>query len=128
MLADMVAVQSTDEMLELLGRLLGQSVGGLQVLGVNSLKSVAPTPGDLVGQAITAVGVAGRVITLQTSDLAVAIDLQRVGRLTWHMSGERLRIGQASLPTARLILADGGGLDFTEPAKTKRISVTISNR
>lgn len=31
-------------------------------------------------------------------------------------------------PTVRLLLADGNGLDLTEPAKTKRITVTVTDR
>ena len=121
----MVEAQSTDEVLELLMLLVGETVAELQVLGINSLKSVVPSPADLIGQPITGVSADNRLATLQMGALTATVDLQRTGKVHWLDAAERARIGRTALPTLRLILASGAGMDFSEPAKTKRISVQI---
>jgi hypothetical protein len=120
--------QSTPEVLALLERLLDQSISQFQVLGINSLKSVLPAPQDLVGQPVTAVSAAGRTLTIELGKIAATVDLDRTGRLLWLDTAAPAQIGQPSLPTLRLILESGSGLDFIEPAKTKRISVTLRVR
>ena len=122
----MAGVQSTEDMLRVLNHLVGESVAEFQVLGVNSLKSVRPSPDDLAGARITGVSAAERILTLRIGAFITSVDLQRTGRVQWLVTAEPARIGHTSLPTARLILQSGSGLDFTEPAKTKRISVTIN--
>lgn len=122
----MAAPQSTNEILALLQRLVGESVSEFQVLGINSLKSVVPTPADLVGSKITGVSASGRDLTITLGGISAAVDLQRTGRLVWLNVAVPARVGQPNLPTVRLILGSGSGMDFTEPAKTKRISVTLS--
>ena len=68
----------------------------------------------------------GRIVTVRTTNLSITFDLQRTGRLLWLESAEPYRyVAGTSRPTVRLLLADGSGLDLTEPAKTKRISVTL---
>lgn len=127
MIGAMATTQSTEDIILVLNRLVGESIVQLQVLGVNSLKSVAPSPADLVGRTITAVAVDDRSLTIEIGDLRAVIDLQRTGRLRWRDRAEPARIGSPGLPTLRLLLESGAGLDFSEPARTKRISVTISS-
>jgi hypothetical protein len=121
----MAGVQSTDDLLQVLRRLVGESIAQFQVLGVNSLKSVVPSPADLVGSKIVSVSATDRLLTLEIGPFTAAVDLQRTGRLQWLDEAEPAQIGHPSLPTVRLILESGAGLDFSEPAKTKRISVKI---
>jgi hypothetical protein len=121
----MAGVQTTDELLQVLDRLVGESVAQFQVLGVNSLKSVVPSPSDLVGSKVLSVSAAERHLTLEIGPFTASVDLQRTGRLQWLDAAEPAQIGHPSLPTIRLILESGAGLDFSEPAKTKRISVKI---
>lgn len=125
MIAYMAALQSKNEILALLQRLVGQSVKEFQVFGTNSLKSVLPTPRDLLGSRITSVSADGRVLTITLGGISAAVDLQRTGRLVWLEAAAPARVGQPSLPTVRLILDSGSGMDFIEPAKTKRITVTL---
>ena len=97
------------------------------MLGINSLKSLVPMPDALTGQRITGTAVAERMVTVHTATLSITFDLQRTGRLVWLDSAEPYRlVAGASRPTVRLILADGSGLDLTEPAKTKRITVALA--
>jgi hypothetical protein len=117
--------QSADSFLEILNRVVGERVAELQVMGVNSLKSVAPPPSDLAGLEITGVGLEACVITIDMGSHHATIDLQRAGRLHWLARAERAKIGLPNLPTIRLLLHSGAGLDFREPAKTKRIAITI---
>lgn len=121
----MAETRSTEDLLSVLNRLVGESVAQLQVLGVNSLKSITPSPYDLVGSEIAGVEVADRVVTLAMGPFVATIDLQRTGRLTWLDDAEPAQVGRAALPTIRLLLQSGAGLDFSEPAKTKRIAVTL---
>ena len=126
-IATMAALQSTAELQDLLGRLDGREIAGLQVLAINSLKSLSPAPDALAGETVTGTAVSDRIITISTTRLQVTIDLQRTARLVWLVDAQpHTLVAGSSRPTARLLLADGQGLDLTEPAKTKRISVRIA--
>lgn len=121
----MAETPPTEDLLSMLNRLRGESVAQLQVLGINSLKSVTPTPSDVIGSEITSVDVADRVVTLVMGGIAATIDLQRTGRLAWLAHAEPAQLGRSPVPTIRLRLRSGAGLDFMEPAKTKRIALTL---
>lgn len=125
----MAPIQTTDEIQAILALLEGQKIVNLQVLGVNSLKSFSPMPDALTGDAIEASAVSGRLFTVTTTRHQVAFDLQRTGKLVWLAKAEPYVMAAGSArPTVRLMLANGQGLDLTEPAKTKRITVTVSTR
>jgi hypothetical protein len=123
----MPAVQSPREIDDLLtGQLVGRSIRQLQVLGVNSLKTLTPPADALVGERVRGARCEDRVIGISTAAFEIRIDLQRTGRVTWLKSADAWRLSSGvPLPSARLLLDDGTGLDFTEPAKTKRITVTL---
>ena len=125
----MVAIQTLDEIQAILARLEGEEIVVLQVLGINSLKSFSPTPDALAGDTIESSAVSDRHFTVTTTGHEMAIDLQRTGKVVWLPNAEPYvtAVGSAR-PTVRLVLANGEGLDLTEPAKTKRITVTISAR
>lgn len=125
----MVAIQTLDEIQAILARLEGEEIAVLQVLGINSLKSFSPMPDALAGDAIESSAVSERHFTVTTTGHEMAIDLQRTGKVVWLPNAEPyvMAVGPAR-PTVRLVLANGEGLDLTEPAKTKRITVTISAR
>ncbi|MGY1609372.1 hypothetical protein [Geodermatophilus sp. SYSU D00700] len=125
----MAAIQTSDEIESLLARLEGMEIERLQVLGINSLKSLSPMPEALAGDVIASTSVEDHLLTIVTAAHQVVFDLQRTGKLVWLRSATPYVMTAGSTrPTVRLILADGQGLDLTEPAKTKRISVTISSR
>jgi len=122
-------VQSPDEIQAILTHLEGQEIATLQVLGINSLKSSSPMLHALEGEMIESSAVGDRQFTVVTTRHEIAVDLQRTGRLLWLVAAEPyvLTVGSAR-PTVRLVLRSGQGLDLTEPAKTKRITVTVSAR
>ncbi len=122
----MAEPQSTEEIRSTLQRIVGQSVRQLQVLGINSLKSVMPAPHDFVGATITSVSAHDRKVRIDLGRLSATVDLQRTGRLLWLGEAVPARIAQPGTPTVRLLFESGSALDFTEPAKTKRISVVLS--
>lgn len=125
----MAATQSTDEIHALLARLGGEEIALLQVLGINSLKSLTPTPAALAGDRIESSTVSDRMFTLTTSRHEVAFHLQRTGRLVWLPQAEPYVMAAGSTrPTVRLVLANGQGLDLREPSQTKRITVTVATR
>lgn len=119
--------QSQDQIAALCDALVGQRITLLQVLGINALKSLRPSPDDLVGERIEAVDVSGRIVTFSADAHTVTIDLQRTGKLVALSHPQPYLPGTGSMPTVRLI-TEGGGLDLTEPAKTKRISVSLADR
>jgi len=123
----MPSVQTPREIDDLLGeQLTGRSIRQLQVLGVNSLKTVTPSAAELVGEQVRSARCEERVIAICTAAYEIRVDLQRTGRVTWLTGAERWQLSSGvPLPTVRLLLDDGTGLDFTEPAKTKRITVSL---
>jgi hypothetical protein len=125
----MATIQTSNEIQTLLARLEGQQIATFQVLGINSLKSMSPMPDALAGDAIESTNVQDRLFSITTTNHQVVFDLQRTGKIVWlpNAAPYVLTAGSAR-PTIRLVLADGQGLDLTEPAKTKRITVTISTR
>lgn len=126
----MPSVQSPREIDDLLaGQLVGRSIGQMQVLGINSLKSLVPPADALTGEQVHSARSDERVIVLSTAAYEIRIDLQRTGRVTWLKSAQPWQVSSGTpLPTVRLLLEDGTGLDFTEPAKTKRVTVTLLTR
>lgn len=125
----MSSVQSPGEIDDLLaGQLIGRSVRQLQVLGINSLKTVTPSVAELVGQQVRDARCDERVIIISTAAYEIRVDLQRTGRVTWLKSADAWQLSSGvPLPTARLLLDDGTGLDFTESAKTKRVTVSLAS-
>lgn len=125
----MATIQTDDEIRDILVRLEGEAIATLQVLGINSLKTLSPTPEALAGEVIESTSVAGRLVVANTSSHRIAFDLQRTGKLVWLSAAEPyVMIAGSSRPTVRLVLASGQGLDLTEPAKTKRITVNLAAR
>jgi len=121
------SIQTAQEIRDILRRLEHDSIRAVQVLGINSLKSISPLPEDLIGARVTRTAVDDRILTIDADAFRISVDLQRTGRLVWLPSADAYRaIAGDSRPTLRLLLASGAGLDLTEPAKTKRITVTLS--
>lgn len=125
----MTAAQTIDEIQAILDRLRGEVIATLQVLGINSLKSTSPLPEAVVGDAVERASVESRLVSITTSLHVIVFDLQRTGKLVWLENAQPyVMVAGASRPTVRLLLASGQGLDLTEPAKTKRVTVTVTTR
>ncbi|MDR8409760.1 hypothetical protein MTP10_13545 [Nonomuraea sp. 3-1Str] len=125
----MATIQSASEIIPLLARLQGREIAMLQVLGINSLKTVSPSPEALAGELVTETDIAERSIRICTASHCIFLDLQRAGHVVFLESAEPHQlVAMVRRPTVRLLLADGSTLDFTEPSKTKRITVRIVGR
>jgi len=123
----MASIQTPDAVEALLAQTRDHEIAGLQVFGVNSLKSFTPSPEGLVGQVVASVDHSDRTFTIRTRDFTIMCDLQRTGRVVWLDAAAPYATTAATVrPTIRLIFKDGTGIDLTEPAKTKRISVTLA--
>ncbi|MCC6497875.1 MAG: hypothetical protein IT193_16610 [Propionibacteriaceae bacterium] len=120
----MASVQTPDEIASTIERLQGKRITRLQVLGINSLKSLPSLLVALVGDTVEGSVVDERILTVRTSHHLIAFDLQRTGKVVWLKTSEPFRIGTGPMPTVRLI-TDDGAVDLTEPAKTKRITVVV---
>ncbi|TNM37417.1 hypothetical protein FHP29_16425 [Nocardioides albidus] len=105
----------------------GQTVAKFVVHGINSLKSMDVPLDALAGERVGAVTPTGEA----TFDLALGahvltVDLQRVGVVQWSKNLSAWSFGQPSMPTGQLLFEGGGGINFSEAAKTKRITFRIS--
>lgn len=126
-MAPVESVQGPEDIEGLCARLHGKRITLLQVLGINALKALTPGPDDLVGGVIDSSDVSDRILTLHTGAHTITFDLQRTGKVVWVSDPEPYRLAPGAMPTVRLI-TDDGGLDLTEPTKTKRITVAVTNR
>lgn len=125
--APVASEQTAGEIAATIERLRGKRITRVQVLGINSLKSLSPPVDALVGDTVEGSEVADRILTLRTSGHLIAFDLQRTGKVMWVPSSEPFRLGTGPIPTVRLV-TDDGSVDLTEPAKTKRITVVVTER
>jgi hypothetical protein len=105
---------------------IGLHIRDVQVLGVNTLKTTAPQVADLIGLEILGYELdGGAEFRLDASPIAIHVDLQRVGVLTWLSQADRWAPGSGASPTVRILFAEGCALDLREPSKTKRITLKL---
>ncbi|WP_432976881.1 hypothetical protein [Dactylosporangium sp. CA-233914] len=109
----------------------GKRIESLRVYGINSLKTLDPRLDNLAGDQIVDLLAQddARRVELVCRDHIIDIDLARTGRLAaLREAGVWNPAGGGPMPTGRLIFDDGTGLDFKEPAKTKRITFAVRRR
>jgi len=125
-----VTTQPAEEIEAILRKhVVGHAVRALQVLGINSLKTVEPPPTALEGHVVVDVAAQTRVLEIAFETCAIRIDLERTGRVKWLPKAEAWAPTDSTpAPTLRLLLDHGSAVDFTEPAKTKRITAAIHAR
>lgn len=125
----MTVCRAPEDIVQLLqDRVVGKTVRDLEVHGINSLKSVNPTPGDLAGQEVLAAAlVAQTQVEMRLSSAVALIDLQRAATAEYRPKLMPWTFQQGSQPTLRLLLADGSGLDFRESSRTKRITLLLTS-
>ncbi len=107
---------------------IGRSVRGFTVLAINALKTLDPPLTSIVGSRIETVSVEDpQRVVIHMEALDLIVNLERTGRLLWTPSSAPWvpTPGRVS-PTARLLLDDGGGIDFKEPSRTKRITFALA--
>lgn len=123
-------VSITRDLRSLQEHVMGKKISFIQICGINSLKTLHPAPDDLVGCHVVdlVVDERRRHLVLVADRYRLFVDLARTGTAVpvadatpWSVAGG------GSMPTARVIFDDGTGLDFREPAKTKRVTFTIGD-
>lgn len=122
--------QSAEDMAAILRKcVVGRAIRTLQVLGINALKTVDPPPTALEGLIVVDVAVRDRLVEITSETCGIDVDLARTGRIKWLETAQAWTPKDATpAPTLRLLLTDGSAVDFTEPARTKRISASIRSR
>ena len=107
-------------------RLGGRTVERLDVVSFAALKTFAPPATALAGQVISAVARHGKFLDIAVGELHLVMHLARAGWIRWRdgppvQSG---RPGKGPL-AARLVLADGSGLDITEAGTKKSLAIYL---
>ncbi|WP_147376327.1 hypothetical protein [Micromonospora radicis] len=109
----------------------GKKIESFRVYGVNSLKTLAPSLDDLVGDQIVDLVAQddARRVDVVCRDHVIAVDLERTGKLAALREAAAWSPAAGTpMPTGRMTFEDGTGLDFREPAKTKRITFAVRRR
>jgi formamidopyrimidine-DNA glycosylase len=128
MMGGMALLREQAEMLELLeAKVVGRTIRDFEVLGINALKTFEPPVAAACGDEVVGVSFdpTGR-LRISCRHLTIQIDFARTGGLEYSAALTKWRpAGKAIPPTGRLLLADGDGIDFKEPARTKRITFAL---
>lgn len=111
---------------EMMRPFAGETVRFVQVLGMNTLKTLNPSLEEASGEEIRDLSVQSESqLTIQLESLLLYINLERVGVVKMASSSELWTFGQGAMPTLRIVLDSGEGFDFREPSKTKRITLHV---
>jgi hypothetical protein len=113
---------------EMRRKVVGKRFADFQIYGVNSLKTLRPAPVEVIGQQVLdlTVNTELRKLAITSDRCTVDVDLARTGTIVFLEQAAAWRMSEGgSMPTARMIFDDGTGIDFREPAKTKRIAFTL---
>lgn len=106
----------------------GKRLADFQIYGINSLKTLLPAPHQVVGEQVVELAVNPdlRQLTIISDTHTVDVDLARTGTISFLEKIGPWRVSDGgAMPTARMIFDDGSGIDFREPAKTKRITFVV---
>lgn len=103
--------------------LIGQTIQTVQVLSPNALTQVLDLH-ILEGLVVTDAVCMNGFAVLSTTTSTLRIDLQRTGKAAWVEDSNPWQAGSGPRPTIRFVTSEGS-LDFVEPARTKRIRLTL---
>src|SRR5699024_9312841 len=109
---------------DLEARLGGRVVERLDVPGFHALKTFDPPVSALAGETIVGVTRHGKFLDLHTADLHLIVHLSLAGWVRWHEECPAAP-GRRSPVAARLVLAGGSCLDFTEAGTRKGLSLHL---
>src|SRR5436190_14834991 len=93
----------------------GKALKSFTAFGPNSIKTLIATE-VLIGQSVRECLVTGNQVEMRFDDHLLVFDLQRAGRVSYRDVVDTWAFLRGTQPpTARLLLADGSGVDFVEP-------------
>ncbi len=101
---------------------IGQPIEGIRIASVFVLRSVSPSPRELIGAQVESVQRLGkRIVIGVTGERFIVIHLMIAGRLRWKKRGEKVahKVGLAAFDFPN------GTLMFTEASPKKRASIHI---
>ena len=114
----------------LTGRTAGRTVAGVEVGALNALRTVIPSPTDLVGTSVREVTRHGKwldvVAGTDDAPLHLVWHLAKAGWVRWSdaLSTTPVRPGRSPI-AVRVRLDDGSGFDLTEAGTRKRLAVHV---
>ncbi|CAN5177751.1 Fpg/Nei family DNA glycosylase [soil metagenome] len=108
------------------GRLIGRDIERLELVSFAALKTFDPPTSELSGQTITGVSRHGKFLDLEIGDLHLIIGFALAGWVHWRAERPKTpaKSGRGTL-AARLILAEGDGIDVTEWGTKKSLSLHV---
>ncbi len=100
---------------------VGNPILGIRIASPFVLRTVSPSPKDLVGKTVTSIERLGKRIVIGTTSGLIVIHLMIAGRLRWKKVGEKVpgKVGLAAFDFP------GGTLIFTEASPKKRASIHV---
>lgn len=112
-------------------RVIGSRIASIDLASLSALKTVAPSPLELTGRAVTGVERFGKWLGLDADGLWLLVHLSRSGWVQWRdeLPSGPVRPGKGPLALrVGFVSADGepiGGMDLTEAGTQKRLAVHV---
>ena len=108
------------------GRLIGQVIDQVDIVSFAVLKTFDPPVSALSGSTITGVARHGKFLDIEIGELHLVMHLARAGWIRWRDGPPPppTRLGKGPL-AARVVLADGSGLDITEAGTKKSLAIYV---
>ncbi|CAD6003073.1 Fpg/Nei family DNA glycosylase [Agreia sp. COWG] len=107
-------------------RLVGRTVGRIDVLSFAALKTFDPPTSALGGKTITAVARHGKYLDIEIGELHLIMHLARAGWIRWRAEAPLpQKRPTAGALAARVVLDDGSGFDVTEAGSKKSLALSI---
>ncbi len=107
---------------------VGHAVARVDVASLSVLKTVTPSPFELVGRPVTGAGRHGKFLDLDCDGLHLVTHLARAGWLRWHDTASVVPPKPGRGPLAlrlHLDTAGAAGFDLTEAGTQKRLAVYV---
>lgn len=107
-------------------RMVGRTISRIDVVAINALKTVDPSPETLYALPVRAVDRHGKFLDIDAGRAHLVIHLARAGWLRWseELPAIAPRPGRGPL-AARIHLDDGSGFDLTEAGTQKKLAIHV---
>jgi formamidopyrimidine-DNA glycosylase len=107
---------------------IGHQVARVDVASMTVLKTVSPSPAELLGRTVTGAARHGKFLDIDCDGLHLITHLSRAGWLRWHDTANTVppKPGKGPLELrVHLDVAGGPGFDLTEAGTQKRLAVYV---
>lgn len=110
---------------DLAARLAGEAIAAFEVVAINALKTFDPPPEALAGALIDDVGRRGKYVDIQAAGLHLVVHLAKAGWVRWLENPPAKPPRGKYAPAARLMLASGPAVQFTEAGTRKSLAIWL---